>query len=258
MRPFRWLARAATQASVGLGVVCLAAGPEAVRGRIDEAVVASWRAAGEALAHRDLAAMARGLDRTRVELRRARDRRDALARRLCDLEARRQAAGTRAERDRGLLRRITALLDRLPDGEDRAALRREASWSVRRGLDADREIAELSAAALLLSEEIARADRRIRATRDHVIAGESRLAVLRATDATRRLRRQLAGLDDAPPPWEACAGRVTEILRPFDPAPATELGTTAIGRFATLSRSSDPEGRRRPRAGVTQGTDSVR
>jgi hypothetical protein len=229
-----WM-RGVFQLVAAAGIVCLAAGPEVVREKLEAVLASTWKVAGKAMVEHDLARMTSGLDTTRGELQHAQARRAALARWLSDLETRRQAARLRAEQVQELLERITSLLDRLPDGEERTDLEREVKWQRQRSLETSREIAQLDAAIDLLTDENVRAGRHIQATQDRLFVRESELALLRAAGEARQLRHELAGLGDIPPCWEAQAGRVAGLLQPLDPRLVTKPMPT--GHLAALPQS---------------------
>jgi chromosome segregation ATPase len=240
MFPIRPLIHEVSRLAVAAGVIGLAVGPDVVRGRVRDVLVASWQAAGRELVRDGLAALASQLDGTHAELQRARARRATLARRLCDLEVRRETARTRVEQGRALLTRISSLLNRLPDGEDRAVLNREAGWHRQRSLAARGEVAQLDAATAILADEIARADHRIQEAQDRLSIRESELAWLQAAHDARQLRQELANVDDVPRRGAAPTRRLAEALEPLDPRLSFEPPrTTRI--LATLSpaRASD-------------------
>lgn len=218
MRRMRWLMRRVPQLAVAI-VVVMAAGPEAVRAKIHGALVATWRTMGAVLVDQDLAAMGRKLDTARDEVRHVEAERDALELRLRNLEARRRAAGPRAEQARAVLTRMTALLNRLPEGDERTDLSREADRYLRQCLAADFEVSQLDGATVAVAREVARANRLIEATQARLLAAETELAVLSAADETRRFRQALQPLGNTSPDSEPRAGRVAEILEAIGPAP---------------------------------------
>jgi len=213
MRSFQRLVRTAPGLAFAATVVVMVAGPGAVSVRVWGTLVASWKAAGRALVNQDLAAMGRRIAADNDELARARAGRDALAARLRELAARREVAGPRADRARSVMARMSALMSRLPEGDERAALGREAERHLQLCLGAVVEVRSLDEAAGALAAEIDRADRRIEDTRARLDAAETTLAVLAAAEEARRLRRSLDSLGDAP---TTPGSRAAEILEALD------------------------------------------
>lgn len=199
------------------GVVCLAVGPETIGKRIETSLVAGWKSLGRALADRDLANRTSDFNGARADLQRVQAQRDALAIRLGTIEMRRKAANARSEKEHELFERISMLLDRLPEGNDRTALQREAAWHQQRNLDANREIAQLDAATAALADEIAQVDRSLQTAHDRLHLRESELVLLRAADEARQLRQQLADIRDPSTRWNTItqADRTEEPLEPF-------------------------------------------
>jgi hypothetical protein len=242
MRRIGWWSRVVRPLLAVTGVACLAAGPQAVRDKLEGVLFASWEATGEALVDRDLAMMSRWLDDARDLLGRARARRDENSSRLHELESRLATAKAMAGENSQLSSRITSLLDRLPDGEERALLEGEASWRMQRSVDKRREITQLDAAVLMLADEIERADSEIRANEDRLSVHRSELAILVAARDARRLRQELAGLCDAPPRWEARVGQVAELFRSLEPQVTLERGPRTIGHLAAQPQSLGQDG----------------
>jgi hypothetical protein len=213
MRSFQRSVRAAPWLVFATMVVVMVAGPRAVSDRVRGTLVASWKAAGGALVSQELAAMGRRIAADSDELARAQAGRDALEVRLCELAARREVTGPRADRARSVMVRMSALMSRLPEGDERAALGHEAERQLQLCLGADVEVRSLEEAARALAAEIDRADRLIESTRARLDAAETALAVLAAAEEARRLRRSLDALGEAP---TAPRSRVAEILEALD------------------------------------------
>ena len=217
MRRLGWWMRGVSQLLAATGVLCLAAGPEAVRGKLEVVLLSACEAGATAMVAHDLATMTGALDATRVELQQALTRREALASRLRELENRRQAASLRAAQGHELLERITSLLDRLPESKDRVDVEREADWQQQRSWESSRELAQLEGAIVMLSDESAEAGRQIQATQSRIFVRESELALLQAANEAQQLRQELAGLGESPPYWEAQASSVTRLLQSLSP-----------------------------------------
>jgi hypothetical protein len=204
----RWILQGIGAATL-LGLVVR---PGLVSSRIDAVLAAAWRTSGDLLVRRDLAALANGIEETRAGLARQRAGRDLLASRLAELEAHRRTIGLRRDRAVERLDRINAILDRLPDGDDRTALGLEGESQRERGQEALLAIVGLDASIRLLIDEMAGADRRIEEIQDRLVLLDGELARLRALDGARRLRRELTEADAIAP------GRVDEFLsRPGRP-----------------------------------------
>lgn len=239
MRRNRWPLRAFSKLVAAVILVGLSIGPDVVGNRMEAILVDSWNAAGGALLRHDLSRLDRGLDSARAELQTAKAGRDDLARCLYELETRRQAASKRFEQDCDLLERIHALLDRLPEGAERIELEREADSHLQRSLDTSRELEQLDAATLAVTEQLQTADRQIRAAQDRLSVRESELALLRASDEARKLRQDIARVGDVPTSWQTRARRADGLLQPLRPASAFDPSAPGVGRLTALAIAAD-------------------
>jgi hypothetical protein len=192
----RW-GYAALWATVVAAVVGSAAGPEVVSRRLDETLVAAWKAAGRALGRRESAALGGLLDRDRARLRDARVLRNALAQRLQALEVRRSlAAGQAVGPD---------------DFDDQASgcgvcRRREvASETVTGAVRLDDAIAALASA-------VARADRLIATAEALLRSREDDLLALRAWTDARQAQQELDGLKGDRSHWDDRMKSVAEVI----------------------------------------------
>ncbi len=201
-------------ASVVVGVLGLAIGPEFVFRRLAESLVAIRKSVGDAMIRHDIASLSRQLAEERDLVSRMRTRRNALVTRVQDLKLRsfpHRVEGPGPGR-RG---RSVFITGGLCDGgeheqeSDRDLPQRfpnegAAPW-------ADDALASIAPEMKRVNEQIETVERALRVK-------ERELFVLETTTEARRIRRELAGSGE-PLSWSARVGRLSEFMQPIDVTP---------------------------------------
>jgi hypothetical protein len=207
-----WLGRRSLQillATILLGALLPALGPEFIARNFEQCLVSAWKSVGDLIIRRDLGSLSRQLDEERELVSRMRMSRNALVTRLQIQESR--SFQDRIQEVNRTDFRPTVFVTGGP--WDTADYGQEPNRPSQERFEGDTEPAEAddglaSVAALInqIDHWIERAERALRAKERH-------LFVLQATTEAEQIRQELAAPGD-PLSWTARAQRLAELVQP--------------------------------------------